>query len=175
MKKTPVKFIQTFLDHEYQIAQAQAQEDLDEAGFQKKVDQLDTAFEGNLKTGIVRLAEPDEPDFEDIKQQIEETNKRNLFLLRLYKHPKYEELYRAYVSTDHLGGERYFQSYYFALVDGKFKIIARYLINHSHSAWEWNGGVKIDNPGEFQEVERFTEPKHEKDLKDYQSDEGTIK
>jgi len=175
MERDARQFIQSFLDEEYQVTLAQAQEDLDAEGFQAKVAKLDAFFNQGLKSGVVRLMDPSDPDFEVVKEQVEDNTPRRLFLIRSYQHPEHERLYRAYVGTDRKKGTSYFQTYYFARVGKDFKIVARYSLDRGHTKWDWSAGAKINNPGTFQEIQRLAEPTHENDLKDYKSEEGTIK
>jgi hypothetical protein len=173
IEKEEVEFFQDFLETEYKITLAKAREDLNKEEFNKEVEKLDAFYMEGLKSGVIRPCNPGDENFSVFADQVKINDIRKIFLIRAYKNPDYEIVYRAYVSTDREKGNRYFFSYYFAKVEDSFKIISQYIINDACTGWEWKQGIKFKiNTLEFLGVDRFIEPNQAKDCEDYKSEAG---
>jgi hypothetical protein len=173
IEKEALEFIQSFLDTEYKVTLAKGREDLDKDGFKQEVQKLDAFYKEGLKSGVIRPRNPGDENFSSLAEEVKINTVRKVFLIRAYKNADYGIVYRAYAGTDREKGNRYFYSYYFSKIESDYKIIAQYVINESHTAWEWKQGIKFKNDSfEFLEVNRFIEPNAAKDSEDYFSEAG---
>ncbi|TCL39821.1 hypothetical protein EV210_10116 [Anaerospora hongkongensis] len=173
------EFIEAFLTAQYAATMAVGREDLDEEGFQQEVAKLNSYFKLDVfypdREPPVprRTRQPGEPAFAELAEQLQNKAVRKLFMVRAYEHPEWGVIYRIYVGTDRKKGTQYFFSYYIAKVAESYKIIAQYLINDSHTGWEWSQGLRLHKqPMIFAGVWHFTEPTKEKDQEDYGNEEG---
>lgn len=173
------EFIQGFLKAQYEVTMAQVREDLDEEGFKQEAAKLNAFFKLDIfypegaPPMIKRPHRPGEPAFAELAEQLQNKAVRKLFLVRAYEHPELGVIFRIYVGTDRKKGSQYFFSYYLTKVAEGYKIIAQYLINDSHTGWEWSQGLRLHKqPMTFAGVWRFIETAKEKDQEDYGSEEG---
>ncbi|MBP2638981.1 MAG: hypothetical protein H6Q72_4888 [Firmicutes bacterium] len=172
-------FIDNFLQTQYKVTMAQVREDLDEEGFKQEAAKLNAFFKLDIfypegaQPFIKRAHRPGDAAFAELAEQLQHKAVRKLFLVRAYEHPEWGVIYRIYVGTDRKKGSQYFFSYYLTKVAENYKIIAQYLINDSHTGWEWSQGLRLHKqPMTFAGVWRFIEPAKEKDQEDYGSEEG---
>jgi hypothetical protein len=165
--------IEAFIQAEHEALIAQYSE-RDAALFQDKRAKVEKFFANGIEPEIRRPAAPDETWFAAGKRMLELKSlaPRVVFQIKLYRHPRYPRLYRAYLSsTAPARGKRlmYFKNYFVAEQDGDLKIISHYdydLITDQEGerlvdgglSWIWNDGQVLDTLGDFEKSWKFQAP-----------------
>lgn len=168
-----ISFFEKFLEKEYEVTLASVSDEIDAERFMNEVKELDSYYREGLKSGVLRIRQPGDFNFEEKKLELQIKACRTCFLLRSYQHKEYGIVYRFYTGTDRTKGKTYYHSYYVAKLGEKYQIIAVYLINERHNGWERRQGVNWEKETiEFTGVWRIVEPYNDTDLEDYRSEQG---
>lgn len=124
--------------------------------------------------GQYRHPDQDEETFQINAVRVEQGKvvPRALFQIKRYRHPRWGDLYRAYLGPDELFPRPpiYDQNLFIAPVDGRFKIIAVYKFNRfperrrekfiidNGLCWNYRSGEPIKTLGALQETLKFQVP-----------------
>ncbi|MEQ8996794.1 MAG: hypothetical protein RID53_09865 [Coleofasciculus sp. B1-GNL1-01] len=167
-----ITFIRNFIDKEYETWVACWSEP-DNNVFRPKRSELNTLYEGDLKSDIYRPRQVDESYFEEGKEQLEQTQPRIFFQVKKYQHPTHGNLYRCYVSSTLRGRSTYSTCFYLANTENGLKIVSQYNVSSDPGngiSWNWRGGLKLDKLGELVEVRKFQAPTDPEHLKEYEAE-----
>lgn len=124
-------FLREYIEKEYEAERASFTE-RDEAKFTERLVALHPYYEGNLRTGLSRPIEFTDAEWERRRAKAGEVIPRNLFQVKRYRHPRFGDVYRAYVSfTKTYGAGTCNYSMFVREIDGALKVFALYHMCHT--------------------------------------------
>ncbi len=164
-----ISFIQAFIQHEHEGLIALYCE-RDKEAFKARKATVSQYYAPGITTMIDRPFKAADDWFKDRAEAERLLRPRKLFQIKHYRHPKYGDLFRCYVSDTHPRSDSYFSCLYVADVEGKLKIISRYNVDYDTNGWINRGGATITNPGKLIAVRKFLVPSNPEHLKEYESE-----
>jgi hypothetical protein len=163
-----VDFIQEYLEAEYQafiIAHVERDDDIAE----EHLDELyERFYEAGMRAAVQRPYEPDDSFFWLKDEVSEKIQRRVLFQVKQYEHPKHGKLFAAYVSDVFPGADSYGLRLFFLPEGNRFKIVSGYDWNRRKTEWEHSSGFEIDEPGKIKAARKLRPPKSAADLAEYE-------
>lgn len=179
-----VNYVNAFLNAEYEALVAQYTE-RDDRVFQAKRAIVSQFLMSGIPSDLDRPLQPDDEWFERGKERVENGSlmPRTLFQIKVYDHPNFDKLYRAYVSLPlRPRGKRlaYFTNFFISSTQNGYKIVSRYnldllperdnvLFEDGNLAWVWRGGEKLTTLGKLIDVLKFRNPDDPQHLAEYQA------
>jgi hypothetical protein len=183
MAQEILDFINAFLDAEHEALIAQYTEH-DKNIFEGKKAILERFLSCGVESELSQPLSPDEAWFENGRRIVESGSliPRMLFQIKIYDHPVFATLYRAYVSLNSLPiGKRsmYFANFFAADTDEGLKIVSRYDIDmipdqegvrlkDASLSWIWHSGKQISTLGKLVKTYKFKAPDNPEHLIEYQ-------
>lgn len=129
-------------------------------------------MEPTVTSGFSRTAFESDAYFGQFAPKAERLAPRTLFQIKKFAHPKYVDVWQAYVSGDHRGDADYDRSIYVAKVGDELKIVAIYVLDpeaedEGELLWIRYRGSKLQHLGEPLEVKKIKPPTFELHREEY--------
>jgi hypothetical protein len=168
-----IKFIRKYCEEDYRVTLARLTErDYDK--YERRRARITPYFLSGVDDGQRRHPDTSDAWFKTSEKRVKDgaLTKRKLFQVKLYRHPLFNKLYRAYLGPNKIypNDPIYDLNLFIAEMDGTLKIVSRYMFNRfpkrQSSAyisdngllWNYESGKKIDTLGTLLQVRKFQAP-----------------
>lgn len=169
MMEEAISFLKKYVQQEYEtfgIVHTEKDDEVAEAAIDKLYDEF---YGPGMRARVQRPMSPSKNFFWKKKEIGEKLQKRLVFQVKQYEHPKRGDLFAGYLSEVFPGSTGYGAMVYFTKQDGSWQIIADHAWDRDEMKWEHTSGEELKSPGKLKEVKKIKPPTLKEDLQDYEA------
>lgn len=164
-----ISFLKKYVQQEYDTFVTVHTEKDDETA-EDAIDKLYDEFYGpGMRARVQRPMNPSKNFFWGKKEINKKLQKRLLFQVKQYEHPKRGDLFAGYLSDVFPGSTGYGSMVYIKQEGDTWQIIADHAWNRDQMEWEHTSGEELKSPGKLKGKKKLQPPTLKEDLQDYEA------